>query len=138
MADFDAGETETTFRLTFKEYPGLEVMIREPSVGQLMEISSVQAEDGKSVTAEQIQTTFRLFADLLVSWNLSRKGKRIPATYDGVLTLGSGFVMKLIAAVGEAVGRADPTSPTGSSPGGTTRNPVEESIPMQAASPPSS
>jgi hypothetical protein len=131
---FDADDTIDTYKLRFEEYPALEVTVREPSIGQMIEITAM-GSDAKNVSAEQVTAAFRVFADLLESWNVERRGKPVPATFEGVCSLGSAFVMKLLGALGQAVGGVDPHLPSASGTGPPSA--LEESIPMAPASPPS-
>lgn len=136
---FEAGDTLTTYKLTFEEYPGLEVTAREPSVGQLMALNATGGRAAAGPGPEAVEAAFRLLAELLVSWNVTRAGEPVPAGYDGIVTLGTGVVLKIIKAIGDAVGTVDPTSPPGSGDG--PGSVLEASIPMTPvtpASPPSS
>jgi hypothetical protein len=135
---FEAEDTLTTYRLKFEEYPGLEVTAREPSVGQMMELNGTSGQDPQAAGPEKVEKAFQLFSSLLESWNITRKGKPVPATYEGVMSLGGAFVMKLVKALGDSVGAPDPTSPPASGSGPPAPDPLEASIPVTPASPPSS
>jgi hypothetical protein len=127
---------ETLYRLTWEDpaMAGLEVTIREPDIGQLMSMGGVKAPAAGSADPAQLGPIFEIFAGLLDSWNVERKGVPVPATYEGVMSLSPGFVYKIIEALNRQL-RPDPTSPGGSPGGGT--NPLEGSIPMEPVSPPS-
>ena len=117
---------ETLYKLTWEDpaMTGLEVTAREPTIDQLLQMTGI----GDVKDPDQIRTVFRLFAGLLDSWNVERKGKPVPATYEGVVSQSPAFIMKIIKALGDAVAKPDPTSPPASGSGGT--DPVEGSIPM--------
>lgn len=124
---------ETLYKLTWEDpaMAGLEVAVREPSIDQLLTMDAIGANDGKGMDTEKVRAAFRVFADLLDSWNVERKGEPVPVTYEGVISLGLGFVSKIIAAMGAEFAKPDPTLPGGSSGGGTS----QPSIPMLPVSP---
>ena len=124
---------ETLYKLTWEDpaMAGLEVTVREPSIDQLLTMDDIGTGDGKGMDTEKVRGAFRVFADLLESWNVERKGEPVPATYEGVVSLGLGFINKIIGAMAAEFAKPDPTSPPGSSGGGT----LPSSIPMQPASP---
>ena len=122
---------ETLYHLVFEDRPALEVMCREPSVGQLLTLTEMGALDQKTISPARLRDLFALFAGLLDSWNVTRKGEPVPATYEGVVSQSPGFVMEVIGALSKAVAGVDPTSPPGSNAGG----PSEASIPMTPLSP---
>lgn len=127
---------ETLYKLTWEDpaMAGLEVTVREPSIDQMMTMSGMDVADAKKVSPAQFRVVFELFAGLLDNWNVTRKGEPVPPTYEGVVSLSPGFVMKIIEAVGKEFAKPDPTSQAGSSTGET--NGLENSIPMTP--PPSS
>lgn len=124
---------ETLYKLTWEDpaMAGLEVTVREPSIDQLLSMDSVGADGGKGMDADKIRGAFRVFSDLLESWNVERKGEPVPATYEGVISQNAGFISKIISAMGREFAKPDPTSVPGSSGGGTS----QPSIPMLPASP---
>lgn len=122
---------ETLYRLVFEDRAGLTVTCREPSVGQLLTLTEMGALDQKSISPAKLRELFALFAGLLDEWNVTRKGKPVPATYEGVVSLSPGFVMEIIAALSKAVAGVDPTSPAASNAGA----PSEASLPMTPLSP---
>ena len=94
---------QTTLRLAFTDpsYGGLEVVCRAVPLGELQEAAELANVDPKNVTDEDQARLERLigsFADALVSWNLTRRGKKVPATREGVDSLDIIFTMQLIAA----------------------------------------
>jgi hypothetical protein len=125
---------ETLYKLTWEDpaMAGLEVTVREPSIDQLLLMDGMGGA-GKDMDADKVRGAFRVFAGLLDSWNVERKGEPVPATYEGVISQSPGFVMKIIAAMGKEFAKPDPTLQPGSNGGG----PSQPSIPMLPVSPPS-
>jgi hypothetical protein len=94
---------QTTLRLVFTDpsYSGLEVVCAVVPIGQVQEAAKLADVDPKNVTDEDMARVERIigaFADALVSWNLTRKGRKVPATRRSVESLDLIFVMQLIAA----------------------------------------
>jgi hypothetical protein len=121
---------ETLFRLKFEDpdMAGLEVTVHEPTIDDLMAMSGIDAAGAKKMDPAAVKTMFKAFADLLDSWNLTRKGVPVPATLEGVTSQSPGFMMKVIAAMDKTIIQPDPTSSSGSSAGETSG--LENSIPM--------
>jgi hypothetical protein len=107
---------------------GLEVMVREPSINDMLAVSGVDAAGVKKMDAAAVRAMFSAFAGLLDSWNLTRKGEPVPATLEGILAQSPGFVMKIMAALDKTIIAPDPTSQPASSTGETSG--LENSIPM--------
>ncbi len=122
---FELEDHEKKYRLTFEDAPGLEVMAREPTMEQLFEMQGMGDVDAKTLDEAKMKALFGMFAGLLESWNVTRKGEPVPATYEGIVTTSPGFIFKIVNALGKAVGEPDPTSPPASRNGE-----LEESIPM--------
>ena len=120
---------ETLYKLTWEDpsMAGLEVTVREPSIGQMLSMSDMPAS-GATVDTEKVRAVFRVFAELLESWNVERKGQPVPADYEGVVSQSPAFITKIIAALGKDFSKPDPTLPTGSATG--ERASLESSIPM--------
>lgn len=96
-------------RLVFTDpsFNGLEVVCRPTPIGQLNEAASLADIDPKKVKpedAEKVQRLISAFARALVSWNLTRKGRKVPATVKGVDSLDVEFVMQLVSAWLSAAG----------------------------------
>jgi hypothetical protein len=121
---------ETLFRLIFEDpdMAGLEVMVHEPTIDDMLTLGGIDAAGAKSMDPAAVRAMFKAFAGLLDSWNLTRKGVPVPATLEGVLSQSPGFITKIMAALDKTIARPDPTSPAGSSTGETSG--LESSIPM--------
>jgi hypothetical protein len=125
---------EPTYRLRFEDpdMAGLVVMIGQPSIGQMLAMSGMEIGDSKNMDPEKIRAVFSTFADLLDSWNVTRKGVPVPATLEGVLSQSPGFITRIIAALDKTIA-PDPTSSPASASGGTSS--PEISIPMTPVQP---
>lgn len=102
------------YKLKFEDYPGLEVSAREPSTGKLLELQELGDE---ASTVTDVRKLFREFAEFLVSWNVTRDGEPVPADYDGLLSMGAGFVRKLTDGFIDAVTGVAPNLGKGLSSG---------------------
>lgn len=110
--------------LTFPEgslYHGLEVRLDEAPIGMLTDImenySRFAGGNVDPETAAKLITTLTDgFASVLEEWNAERKGVPVPATPEGVRSLGTTFVMAVIGAwvtgkttAGEELGKDSPS-----------------------------
>ena len=101
---FDVSTTGSI--LNFDEdskYPGLVVKLDEPPIGLLTDVMKNYSRfTGGNVTpqeaAELIEALVGGFASVLEEWNAERKGAPVPATVEGVRSLGPTFVMGIIGA----------------------------------------
>jgi len=121
---------DTLYALTWADDPamaGLKVTVKEPSIDGIMSMSGMDA-DPKAMSADKLGAIFKVFAGLLDSWNVKRKGVPVPATYEGVISCSPAFITKIITAMNKEFTKPDPTSPAGSSTGETSG--LENSIPM--------
>lgn len=105
----------TGLKLDFSDtpYAGLEVTMGAISLGQLLDIGDMAEAGG---TREMVTR----FADVLESWNVTRKGEPVPADLDGVLSQDPDFVLAIVLAWQRNVTVAPPPLPGGSSSGGTS------------------
>lgn len=141
MADDLYVPKRTLYKLDFSqtEHAGLKVVTRSAPMGALLDIlglaDQVEAAGVKNADRGQLVTLFGLFDTILVEWNVGTDGgERVPASKEGLLSQDPEFVMTVIAAWAQAMSKAPPPLPAGSSTGA---NPVEASIPMTPPSPPS-
>lgn len=127
-------ETEPkTYTLRFEDFPGLEVTCAEPSLDELLALQELAGEAG---SAEGTRKLFRAFAKHLTAWNVTRGGKPVAASYEGIMAQGAGFVRTITEGFIDAVNGVASPLRNGSSRGGSTqREPVETSIPMTPVSP---
>lgn len=91
----------TTYTLNFQgtEMDGLIVVMKQPSIGEIMGVKRAQT-DGDNADDRALDT----FVRNLVSWNLAREdGSDVPATKDGLLEQSVGFMNAVISAWGNAV-----------------------------------
>ena len=115
----------TGYKVTLEDHPGLELVIRPLTVRQVLDFTRLveqggdadpDAPDASQLAAfESVLTTF---GSLLESWNLEEDDDTpVPATFDGLTTLGLPFAMELIQASLEAVTQAPRPLPPSSTPG---------------------
>ncbi|MCI0690227.1 MAG: hypothetical protein L0Y54_23765 [Sporichthyaceae bacterium] len=137
---------DTTYRLKFAdpEFHGLEVSVRAPSVGEVIdlteragELSGLMAGDLAALAGQagraRLEAIFADFARYLVSWNLEdAQGRPVPPTLDGVLTQDAPFIFQIMKAWQEYV--AGVPFPKGPSSNGGGQSPAA-SLPMEALSP---
>ena len=114
-------------KLTFSDdddLAGLEVIVRNPSIGQLMELDGI-GDIGDKPSKADLEAIFRAFASLLKSWNVEAEdGTPVPCTYEGVLSQDPDFMFSIIGALKTEVTAPDPTLPagSGSTPAGQERD----------------
>jgi hypothetical protein len=124
---------ETHYKLVFDDdrYDGLEVTIRECSVGELTELAELAAAAQQASDLNKVKTVGRLFdllGESLISWNIEdRNHNSVPATSEGVRTQTLKTVLLIVKAWMAAVAEVDIPLPEGSSDG---ENSLELSIPM--------
>lgn len=144
-----------TLKLVFEDedLEGLEVRCRALSVEQLLQVTDLAAlaeADTSAMTDEdkaRIDTLFGLFAERLVSWNVTDDdGLPVPATLAGVRSQDFAQVIRIIMAwmtaasgVGEGLGKASTGGGLGpSSPGLTPLPPLGLDLPMEPLPSPAS
>ena len=135
----------TLYHLKFEKRDGLEVTAEGLSTGDLLDTMGLASQIPAGAEAKGLadpamkaamESLMATLAGALESWNVEdRKGDPVPCTLAGIKSLKLGLVMDIITAWISAQTEPDPTSPPGSSGGGTTADPLEASIPMEAASP---
>jgi len=92
---------ENTARLVFTDpsFNGLEVVCALIPLDELAAAASLASIDPAKVTPGDLAKVQQLrdaFAGALRSWNLTRKGKPVPATLAGVKSLDMVFLLQLI------------------------------------------
>lgn len=106
-------------------YAGLEVTVDEAPVGLLLDIMGNYSKlSGETVDVATAAAVFPLllegFASVLESWNVTRKGEPVPATLEGLRSLGQGFVLTVVGAWLTGQTSADDDLGKGSPSGGTS------------------
>ena len=133
------------YNLKWEDEPGLEVLARSPSVGELLKITRLADELSAPSDEKDKQLTefFGWFARHLIGWNLEEgdgedaEGKPVPPDLHGVLSLDMELAMKIAMTWVQAIsGTLPPLAAPSSETDGT--NPLEGSIPMSPPSPVSS
>lgn len=125
--------------LTFPEgskYHGLEVTVDEAPLGMLLDImedySRLSGENLDMATAAKVLKSITAgFAGVLEGWNATRKGEPVPATLEGLRSMGQAFAMAVIGAWLTGNVAADDDLGKGSPSGGTS---AEELAAMAARS----
>lgn len=115
----------TGYKVTLEDHPGLELVIQPLTVKQVLEftrlVEQVGDADPEKPDASQVEafeSVLTTFGSLLESWNLEEDdGTQIPATFDGLGTLGLPFAMELIQGAMEAVTQAPRPLPQSSTNG---------------------
>ena len=105
-------------------YAGLQVKIREQSLGDLLStLDAAAAADMNSPTAEDAHAVKKVFTDLadnIVSWNVEEDdGTPVPATLEGLRRYGTSFANAIVQAWRQAMSEVDAPLGSGSSSGGT-------------------
>lgn len=135
-----------TLKLVFEDedLQGLEVRARSLSVARMLELTRLAGElaelDLKDLDGEErakLETIFSIFAERLVSWNVTEEqadGSQVPvpATFDGVMSQDFDQVFRVIQAWQTAVAGVAAPLARGSTSGATS---AEVSLPMEVLSP---
>lgn len=118
-----------TYKLTFEEFPGLQVTARSIPVGDLLEILQLAGEMGKNPSTEQVEQLFARFAAQIEEWNYEDEGGQpLKPTVETLMGEEMDFVLKLINGwAGAVAGTPDPTTAAANGAAG-----VAASIPMTA------
>ncbi len=131
------------YRLTFEDYPGLEIVTRSVSTGRLVKLmrmavrlQSKDLTDASELTSEDadaVEALFSGFAKALKWWNLQDdEGRPVPATREGVEDQEFDFVLSLVNDWIEAVAGTPGDLGKGSNSGPQF---PEVSLPMAPLSP---
>lgn len=136
----DSYEIEPTrYRLTFEERPGMEVVTRAPALGELLDIMTLydSIKSTPVLPKDKVEELFGWFATLLDSWNLTRNGQPVPATYEGVKSLELGFiftvVMTWVAKIAEEAGISPPAQAPAGANGTATASGTEAGLDLPMA-----
>jgi len=99
--------------LRFEDFPGLEVVMRAVSVGQLMSLAGLADEfQAGKATIGQTTQLFQLVASRLVSWNIDGDdGRPVPVTEAGVRSLDTDVFMAIVTVWFEGMTQAPKASP---------------------------
>jgi hypothetical protein len=100
---------QNTLKLKFADptFDGLEVVMLVVPLSILTETSQLAKADPEDISDDDLQRLERLvssFSDSLVSWNLTRKGRKVPATRKGVDSIDMVFTLQLIDAWMQGLG----------------------------------
>lgn len=102
---YDQENRRKLYELTFRPFPGLLVRCRKPGFAAFELLSDAVLALGDDFAGrglageEQIYwwgKLFRAFARSLVAWNLSDRGRAVPATKRGVLDQDHDFLLQVV------------------------------------------
>lgn len=121
---FEAPGTGRKLSFAGTKYEGLEVTVDSASIGLLTEITEHYAAL-MALTAEKVELTaampalntlIGMFAGVLESWNVTKRGEPVPPTVEGMQSLDAVFVLEVIGAwltgttqADEALGKDSPS-----------------------------
>lgn len=123
---FDLSTTGRVLNFENTPYAGLTVKCDEAPIGLLTDIAkdySKLIDPALAASPEGAELLDRLmenFAMVLEEWDLTRKGEPVPATLDGIRSVGSTFFMTLIRAWLTGTVQVDDDLGKGSASGGTS------------------
>jgi hypothetical protein len=120
------------FRLEFAEADMAGLFIRVRAGASLRQVFEWGFGHVDGLPPREVVQVFREFADRIVEWNvLSPTGERVPATFEGLLTLDEDFVMRLIRGWRQAL--TGVSAPLGKASSATPPPAPPMPIPMQAS-----
>ena len=124
-----------TFDLEFAQYPGMEVSVRAPAVGQMLDIlGTADKVASGSVTQDDFDKLVGWFAEHLVAWNLEEDDDTpIPATLESLRSLEPAIAMDIINGWTQRVISVPPPLPKRSGTG--PESPAAPQIPMKPLTP---
>jgi hypothetical protein len=99
MAGYEVPQDTIKLKFSDPSFEGLEVVCHSVPYGNLTETAEMAKIDPKNVTDEDLERVDRLvkaFSDNLVSWNLTREGKKVPVTNAGVKSLNLVFLLQIV------------------------------------------
>lgn len=88
-------EVDDIYELTFVNRGNAKIVARGIDCGTML-LLMAQREDASRTGLDWTTEGFRWLAGALESWNLTRKGVSIPATHDGLMSLGFGFSIQIL------------------------------------------
>jgi hypothetical protein len=128
---YEPPTTGTRLDFTGTAHEGLEVTVDEVPLGTTLsltqqwdKVAAAQAapEDPEAMLAAlpAVAVLVEGFAAALESWNVTRKGQPVPATAEGLRSLGTTFAIEIIGAWMTGTVSAPPPLPGNSESGGTS------------------
>lgn len=125
---FEVSTTGEVLDFAGTKYEGLEVRLDEAPMGLLLKImedySRLSGGDLDTATAAKVfRSMCENFAGVLEEWNAERKGVPVPPTLDGLMSLGSTFVLDIVKAW--MTGTAAPDEDLGKDSGSGETSPEE-------------
>lgn len=129
MSGYEVPDTEYRLQFTDKAHAGIVVRVGAMSLGEGIHAAfelGWSADDDMDTRKAKQQQLHEMFVAHLVEWNLTKKGKPVPPTYDGLLSLEPKFVGLLIGTW--QVGRTAVPDPLDSDSSSGGLSPVESTL----------
>lgn len=102
-------------------YAGLEVTMDAITLGDLLDIQDlVERTAAGEAAGEAARELVARFAAALESWNVTKNGEPVPATYEGALSQDAAFIMAIVQSWQGGMAEAPPPLPGGSPSGGSS------------------
>jgi hypothetical protein len=120
MPGFEPPSTGQKLDFSDTAYAGLEVTMDAVSLGDLLDIADLAEQAAAASSAGAARALFAAFAKALESWNVTKGGKPVPATLEGVLSQDAAFVTAVVQAWQQGMAQAPPPLPGGSPSGGSS------------------
>lgn len=101
---FDQDQRRKVYQLAFRPYRGLRISVRKPNFGALVALTRAVLVLGDDFDGDGLSGTDKLdawedlfgaFADSLVGWDLTDRGRAVPATREGVFAQDHAFLLAL-------------------------------------------
>lgn len=131
---FEFEDTEYELKFEDPKLDGLIVRMRSLTIGELLDLQMLfdEATNGE-LPVSSVDKLLAKMAASLVSWNVTRHGKAVPATLAGIRAQNLGAILRIIQAWMGVI--ADVPPPLSSSSNGTGQLDLERSMPMAPLSP---
>lgn len=123
---FDQDRRRKVYQLAFRPYRGLRISVRKPGFGALVALTRAVLVLGDDFDGDGLSGTDKLdawedlfgaFADSLISWDLTDRGRAVPATREGVFAQDHEFLLALARTWHAVVVLAEPTPDEPERPG---------------------
>lgn len=135
---FEAPGTGNVLNFKGTKYEGLEVVVDSTPLGLALSMAGQYDAANAAVASGNIAAAFpvieellRQFGEVLESWNVEKRKKPVPPTYEGLITLDSTFAMAIIGAWLTGTTGPDPDGDLGK--GSPSGGPSPEGLAAMAA-----
>ena len=117
MAGFEPPSTGQKLDFSETAYAGLKVTMGAISLGDLLDIQDLAEQASAGSAARKLLSRF---AAALESWNVTRDGRPVPPTLEGVLSQDAAFILAIVQSWQQGLAQAPPPLPGGSPSGGSS------------------